>query len=94
MPRQFITELSRTTDAFWFCGFLGKDVEVQANEIQLMNGASAPISYELVGDADEVVLQIMNDVGDVVRQIPQEARSQGHHNVLWDGMDNEGDPFI
>ena len=35
-----------------------------------MNGASAPI-YELVGDADEVVLQIMNDVGDVVRQIPQ-----------------------
>ncbi|MEL0220516.1 MAG: flagellar hook assembly protein FlgD [Deltaproteobacteria bacterium] len=74
-------------------GFLGKDVEVQANEIQLMNGASAPISYELVGDADEVVLQIMNDVGDVVRQIPQEARSQGHHNVLWDGMDNEGDPL-
>ena len=49
-------------------GFLGKDVEVQANEIQLMNGASAPISYELVGDADEVVLQIMNDVGDVVRE--------------------------
>jgi flagellar basal-body rod modification protein FlgD len=74
-------------------GFLGKDIEVQANEIQLMNGASAPISYELVGDADEVVLHIMNDVGDVVRQIPQEARNQGHHNVLWDGMDNEGDPL-
>ena len=34
-----------------------------------MNGASAPISYELVGDADEVVIHIMNEVGDVVRQI-------------------------
>jgi flagellar basal-body rod modification protein FlgD len=54
---------------------------------------SAPVSYELVGDADEVVIQIMNEVGDVVRQIPQDARSQGHHNVLWDGMDNEGDPL-
>lgn len=74
-------------------GFLGKDVEVQANEIQLMNGASAPVSYELVGDADEVVVHIMNDVGDVVRQLPQKARSQGHHNVLWDGLDNEGDPL-
>ena len=52
----------------------------------------ADISASVIwGDADEVVLQIMNDVGDVVRQIPQEARSQGHHNVLWDGMDNEGD---
>jgi len=74
-------------------GFLGKDVEVQANGIQLMNGASAPISYELLGDADEVAVQIMNDVGDVVRQIPLESRSQGQHNMLWDGRDNEGDPL-
>ena len=36
-------------------GFLGKDVEVQANEIQLMNGASAPVSYELVGDSKNIV---------------------------------------
>jgi len=74
-------------------GFLGKDVEVQANGIQLMNGASAPISYELLGDADEVAVQIMNDVGDVVRQISLESRSQGQHNMLWDGRDNEGDPL-
>jgi len=74
-------------------GFLGKDVEVQANGIQLMNGASAPISYELLGDADEVAVQIVNDVGDVVRQIPLESRSQGQHNMLWDGRDNEGDPL-
>ena len=47
-------------------GFLGKDVEVQANEIQLMNGSSAPVSYELVGDADEVIVQIVNDVGDAI----------------------------
>jgi flagellar hook assembly protein FlgD len=66
-------------------GFLGKDVEVQANEIRLMHGSSAPVSYELVGDADEVIVQIVNDGGDVVRQIPQDARGQGHHSVLWDG---------
>jgi flagellar basal-body rod modification protein FlgD len=58
-----------------------------------MNGASAPISYELLGDADEVAVQIVNDVGDVVRHIPLESRSQGQHNVLWDGRDNEGDPL-
>lgn len=72
-------------------GFLGKDVEVQANEIQLLNGTSAPVSYELVGEADEVIIQIINDSGDVVRQMPKEARGQGHHNILWDGLDNEGD---
>jgi flagellar basal-body rod modification protein FlgD len=74
-------------------GFLGKDVEVQANEIQLLNGTSAPVSYELVGEADEVIIQIINDSGDVVRQITKEARGQGHHNILWDGLDNEGDPL-
>jgi flagellar basal-body rod modification protein FlgD len=74
-------------------GFLGKDVEVQANEIQLLNGTSAPVSYELVGEADEVIIQIINDSGDVVRQMTKEARGQGHHNILWDGLDNEGDPL-
>ena len=67
-------------------GFLGKDVEVQANEIRLMHGSSAPVSYELVSDADEVIVQIVNDGGDVVRQISQDARGQGHHSVLWDGF--------
>lgn len=86
---QFQDQLLRAGSA----SFLGKDIEVQANAVQLLNGSAAPVSYELAGDADEVLVQILDEVGDVVRQMPQEARGRGRHNVLWDGLDNEGDPL-
>jgi flagellar basal-body rod modification protein FlgD len=73
--------------------YLGKDVEVQMNEVTLQNGNAAPVTYSLSGDAAEVNVQVLNEIGDVVRTIPQDARGRGVHHILWDGMDNEGDPL-
>ena len=70
---------------------LGKDVQLTSNQLALLDGSAAPVAYTLAGDADQVDLHIINQNGDIVRNIQQEAMPQGSHHYIWDGLDNEGD---
>ncbi len=70
---------------------IGKDVEVGSRSLALQNGTATPLSYSLEGDADEVVLHILDQNGELVRRVDLEARARGSHEFTWDGLDTEGD---
>ena len=70
---------------------LGKDVEVGAREIPLINGETVPVSYKLEGSADRVMLLVQDSTGEMIREINLESRAQGKHEFAWDGRDNDGD---
>ena len=70
---------------------LGKDVEVGAREIPLINGETIPVTYKLEGSADRVMLLVQDSNGEMIREINLESRAQGSHEFAWDGRDNDGD---
>ena len=70
---------------------LGKDVEVGAREIPLLNGNTVPVKYKLDRGADRVMLLVQDSSGEMIREINLESRAQGTHEFAWDGRDNDGD---
>ena len=70
---------------------LGKDVEVGAREIPLINGKTVPVKYKLDSSADRVMLLVQDSTGEMIREINLESRAQGTHEFAWDGRDNDGD---
>ena len=72
---------------------VGQDVEIGTRSLALQNGQATPLSYNLEGDADQVVVHVMDGNGELVRRVNLEARAQGSHQFTWDGLDAEGDPM-
>ncbi|MBI3598096.1 MAG: hypothetical protein HY201_01355 [Nitrospirae bacterium] len=69
---------------------IGRSVEVPGGSLlSHQSGESEKISYELDADASEVVIQVVNANGNVVRTI-KNSPVQGSNQVLWDGNDNQG----
>lgn len=72
---------------------LDKDVELATRNLNLVGGNAPPITYTLEGDADQVLVQIVNEAGETVRVVKEGTKGPGMHRYSWDGMDNDGDPM-
>ena len=68
--------------------FIGKDVGLEGNQVQLKDGA-AQFAYKLDGDAQAALVSITNQSGDVVRSISGPTGA-GRHDVTWDGTGDGG----
>jgi len=68
---------------------VGRAVTVEGSDFAY-SGKSVPLAYDLRGSASDVVINIINSTGRVVRTIQGPAGQAGEYHALWDGMDSEG----
>ncbi len=76
-------QLSATLD------YIDKTVTVDSELLALQEG-SATITYNLATNAENAAVFIVNSFGNTVRTISADP-SAGHHEVVWDGLDQSGD---
>jgi len=79
---------TQLTDAV---GFIGKTVATDSIILMLQGGEST-ISYDLGGNAAQANVLIIDELGNTVRTIPAPTEV-GHHEIVWDGLDDDGDPL-
>ncbi|MEK7747476.1 MAG: flagellar hook capping FlgD N-terminal domain-containing protein [Nitrospirota bacterium] len=70
---------------------LGRRVEVPGGRLTHLAGIAERISYQLNEDTSEVVMQVQDLFGGVVRSITSSgAFKKGPAEIKWDGRDNSG----
>ncbi|MDJ0948511.1 MAG: flagellar hook capping FlgD N-terminal domain-containing protein [Alphaproteobacteria bacterium] len=70
--------------------FVGKTVEVIGDTVAMVDG-QAQINYELTSAASGVNVVIRDAAGQVVRTL-QGDNGVGSHQVVWDGLNDQGAP--
>ena len=71
-------------------GFIGKEIAARGDSVQVSEGNSAQLSYELNGDAESSVINIYDQNMQLVRTIELGSQPAGAHEWMWDGRDNKG----
>lgn len=69
---------------------IGKEVLVPGDRIALGNGLAAPFGVDIVSPAANVVVNIADASGVVVRKLDLGDQPVGVLSVAWDGMDEHG----
>ena len=72
-------------------GYIGKTVSADSIIAMLQNGEST-ITYDLGANAAQTNILIIDELGNTVRTLPGET-TFGHHELVWDGLDDDGDPL-
>ena len=70
-------------------GLIGKKVETQGNRLAIQQGAVGEGIYQLARPAN-VVIQILNSQGGLVRQIDAGARDTSRQTIGWNGQNQAG----
>jgi len=65
--------------------FIGKEVQVEGNEIALTQGSTPRLGYSLDHKASQVALAIMDSTGQVVRTLTAGSQPAGESSLVWDG---------
>jgi flagellar basal-body rod modification protein FlgD len=71
--------------------YVGKEVTAMGNTTSLVNG-SAEWSYALGQPADSTNLVVTDETGKVVYTATGKT-DEGRHDLVWDGLDNAGNPL-
>jgi len=71
--------------------FIGKEIEAKGDCVQLSEGSSASISYELMDDANSVTIKIYDQDMQLVRTVELGSQNSGRQEWSWDGKDNKGE---
>lgn len=69
---------------------IGKTITSPGNGLSISEGTSDPISYELGGNANSVVLDIYDSANNKVASIQRGTETIGTHSFDWDGKDSNG----
>jgi flagellar basal-body rod modification protein FlgD len=69
---------------------IGLDVRATNDIVQLKDGETTPIMYELPGNADTVTITIYDSNGNIVRTENIGAEQMGEHTYEWDGKNTLG----
>lgn len=72
-------------------GYMGKQVGADGIILMLQDGEST-ITYDLGANADKVNVLIIDEEGNTVRTLEGDTEV-GHHEITWDGLDEDGDPL-
>lgn len=82
--------LAQSVNNVMATNMIGQSVVAFGNEVELIDGQEATINYELSGSAQTVTIEIKDENGVTVRTIDAEGQSSGDQQVVWDGLDDEG----
>lgn len=85
-----LTQYMASMNNYNAAGLIGKDVQVEGRSFPLREDVPATLNYQLEGDAREVMIQISDETGNVVRNIRAGVQPAGMQNVTWNGLDEHG----
>jgi flagellar basal-body rod modification protein FlgD len=88
-----ITKLNtaNTTQSMYSAASLiGKDITAAGNTVSKSGTDVGSLSYTLPSAASDVVINITNSSGSVVRSVDQKAKAAGTFSYQWDGTDGSG----
>lgn len=84
-----LTQYMASLNNYSAAGLIGKNVQVEGSAFPL--GETPPmLTYQLEGDAKQVLIQVSNAAGDVLRTIRAGAQPAGIQSVTWNGLDEQG----
>lgn len=72
---------------------IGKTVNAPGNAIDHQQGQSETLAYTLEGDASEVLVEIFDQNGGLVRSLGFSDQGAGTQSVAWNGRDIQGNPL-
>ena len=72
-------------------GYIDKKVGADGIILMLQDGEST-ITYDLGANAAKANILIIDEQGNTVRTIEADTEV-GHHEVVWDGLDDDGEPL-
>lgn len=70
--------------------FMGKEVTASGDALSKKNGKVSELSFDLTEDASAVLVNIIDESGNIVRTEDIGALNAGTHNFTWDGLDYVG----
>lgn len=71
--------------------YLGKDIEIQGNNIKLSGDGKANLAkFELPSAAANVIAEIRDEHSKVIKSIPMGALQPGVNKITWDGTNDKG----
>ena len=70
--------------------FVGKTISADSLAVNLENG-QATMTYDLTASANNASILVLNEAGTVVKSFSTPT-GIGHHEITWDGTDNDGNP--
>lgn len=79
--------------------FVGKEVLVPGDKIRLgstedgQEKVATPFGFELFSNAKTVQVSILDGSGQVVRLIELDQHEAGIHSLVWDGLNDQGQPL-
>lgn len=85
-----LTQYTASINNYSAAGLIGKEVQVEGRSVPLREDAPATLNYQLEGDAREVMIQISDETGNVVRNIRLGIQPAGIQNITWNGLDDQG----
>lgn len=79
-----------SSQALQATALVGRSVLIPSDVGRLESGAPLTGAIELPASTANLTLNIFNESGELVRQLPLGAQSAGNVRFSWDGFDNEG----
>ena len=89
---QNLSESKGVQSNFKVLDLIGKKVSGDLSKIDY-SGKEHSLQYELSEDAHEVDVNIVNKEGESVRKWTFFDSKKGHHDWLWDGLQDDGSPL-
>ena len=84
-------QLTQSINNTMSAGLIGKEVKLEASQVNYKGQESVNIGYTLAGEASSGSLKIYNQDGVLVKEIKNINYSEGDHQVSWDFTDNNGE---
>ncbi len=75
---------------FGVTGLIGKEVKVEGDLVMWSENGAVDLPYLLDAEAAEVVVQISNRNGQIVRTLRPGSQAAGLQSLSWDGRDQDG----
>lgn len=83
--------LAQSVNNTMAAGMIGQGVTAYGNEVELIDGEDVTLNYNLAGSAQAISIEIKNSSGVTVRTLAVNSQSSGDQQVIWDGLDNDGE---
>jgi flagellar basal-body rod modification protein FlgD len=86
---KFVTQQNVSNNSS-LVGLVGRRVSAAGSSVTLTPGTSAPLSYNLSGEASAVTVQVSTVAGLPVRAFELKGQAAGPQTIAWDGKNQNG----
>lgn len=85
-----LIDATKRQDLISAVSFMGKEVTASGDVLSKSNGKVSDLSFTLEEDASALLINIIDESGNIVRTVDLDAMEAGTHTFSWDGLDYVG----